>query len=248
MNTRIFRPTVLTFVAAGASVAAIAGTAGFLIGRYPLLHQFIPVHFSTEGVPDRWQMKSYTLVLMPVWVQLILAAAFAAIAALLLYRARPANAGPAAGGSEDAEGQAARQYRQRMLIAVESIGLLGAIWVSFQAVAALRIMTLWQRGWGGLGPVYGQSIVVALVLSVVVGIRAAAYLRQGSAQAQESRTRALLRGIYFSPEDPSLFVPLPSGMGWTLNFGRPGAILLMALFLFAGIGGPLIVMEFLLGE
>jgi uncharacterized membrane protein len=39
--------------------------------------------------------------------------------------------------------------------------------------------------------------------------------------------------FYFNPDDPRMVVPkrIPS-MGWTLNFGRPGAI----IFLFAFIG------------
>lgn len=240
MMRRILQPTVLTVAGAAWTVAAIAGTAGFIVGRYPLLRQFIPVHFSNQGMPDRWQVTSLVLVLMPVWVKLILAAVFAAIAGLLLYRTRP--------GDERQEGEAARQHRERMLVAAESISLLAAIWVSFQGIAAARIMLLWQRGWGGLGMMYGQSLVVALVLSIVVGIRAAAHLRHSKAATPALDSTWSFRGIYFNPDDPSLFVPLESGMGWTLNFGRPGAIFLMALFLIFGIGGPLIVVQFLLGE
>jgi uncharacterized membrane protein len=240
MNRRILQPTVLTIAGAAWTVAAIAGTAGFIIGRYPLLHQFIPVHFSNQGIPDRWQVTSYVLVLMPVWVQLILAAVFGAIAGLLLYRAKP--------GEQRQEGEPARQYRGRMLVAAESISLLAAIWVSFQGIAAARIMLLWQRGWGGLGMMYGQSLVVALVLSIVVGIRAGACLRRSRPAAPALDKNWSFRGIYFNPDDPALFVPLESGMGWTLNFSRPGAIFLMALFLIFGVGGPLIIMQLLLGE
>lgn len=241
MNRRILQPTVLTIAGAAWTVAAIAGTAGFIVGRYPMLSQFIPVHFSNQGLPDRWRVTSYVVVLMPVWVQLILAAVFAAIAGLLLYRAKP--------GDQRQEGEAASHHRERMLLAAESISLLAAIWVSFQAIAAARVMLLWQLRWGGLGMMYGQSLVVALVLSMVVGIRASGYLRhfRPAAQASAGKTWSF-GGIYFNRDDPLLLVPLEGGMGWTVNFGRPWAILLMALFLVFGIGGPLIVMQFLLGE
>jgi uncharacterized membrane protein len=81
-----------------------------------------------------------------------------------------------------------------------------------------------------------------------VGIRAAAYLRRSRPATPSLDKNWSFRGIYFNPDDPALFVPLESGMGWTLNFGRPGAIFLMALFLIFGVGGPLIIMQLLLGE
>lgn len=54
--------------------------------------------------------------------------------------------------------------------------------------------------------------------------------------------------MYFNPQDPTLFVPLRSGIGWTLNFGRPWAIILLALFLAFGIGAPLLIIRMLLWE
>jgi uncharacterized membrane protein len=45
--------------------------------------------------------------------------------------------------------------------------------------------------------------------------------------------------FYFNPDDPALFIPKRSGLGYTLNFGRRGSWALMALLL-AAILLPLI--------
>jgi uncharacterized membrane protein len=244
MTKKIYRPTVLTLIGVATTIAAIAGTAGFVVGRLPMLRQFIPVHFTAEGLPDRWLPASYMLVLMPVWVQLVLAIVFGAIGSLLLLSRRhplqPRGAG---------EDEATRQDRERMLVTAEAVSLLSAIWVTFQGIAAVRLLGLWQQGMGDLGSVYGQSLVVAIVISVIVGIRAGVSLRHAKPAPRPSEdAHWRFRGLYFNPEDPALFVPLRSGIGWTLNFGRPRAIFLLGVFLVFGIGAPLILMRFLLGE
>lgn len=239
MKREIARPTLLTGIGAAITVAAIAGTAGFILGRHPMLREFVPVHFSRQGLPDRWLQSSYTLVLMPVWVQLTLALVFGAIAGLLLYRARPED------GQQDA---VAKSDAERMLVAAEAVSLLAAIWVTFQGLAAVRIMRLWQRGWGGLGDIYGQTLIVAIVASIIVGIRAVGGLRHSPQGAAAADRNWRFWGLYFNPDNPALFVPVRSGFGWTLNFGRPGAILLMTIVLILGLGAPLIIMSFLLRE
>jgi len=239
---KIYRPTALTLVGVATTIASIAGTAGFILGRAPMLGYFLPVHFDREGVPDRWVRTSLSIVLVPVWIQLTLALVFGSIAGLLLYRTRPLN-------REVVEDAATRQDRERMLVTAEAISLLSAIWVTFQGLAAIRILRAWQRWWGDLGQIYGQSLVVAIVISVIVGIRASVNLRHATpAVRPSSDANWRFRGLYFNPEDPALFVPLRSGIGWTLNFGRPRAIAFLLVFLAFGIGAPILIMRILLGE
>lgn len=243
MTKKIYRPTVATLLAVATTIAAIAGTAGFILGRVPMLRQFIPVHFDSQGVPDRWLPASFALVLLPVWIQLTLALVFGAIAALLLYRTRPTR-------QPEAEDEGVRHDRERMLITAEAVSLLSAIWVTFQGVAAIRILGLWQRGWGGLGSAYGQSLVVAVVLSIVVGIRAGVNLRnpERTERRQTEDVHWRFSGVYFNPADPALFVPLRSGIGWTMNFGRPKSIVFLIFLMIFGFGAPLVILRFLLGE
>lgn len=232
-------PTTVTSVAAALSLAAMAGTAGFLVGRFPLLTPYLPVHFRRGGIADRWQPKSWALVLMPVWVQLSLAVVVGAIVLVLLWRAAPDT--PAA-DREHLDDDA-----RRMRAAAEGIALLGVVWIAFQALAAVQLVGLWQRGWGGLGGRYGLGVLTAIGLSVIIGIRSLARvgwaprLRDGHEEGACWR----LKVLYVNPADPALFVPARWGMSWTLNFGRPAAVVLIALALLVGIGAPVVIVRLL---
>jgi uncharacterized membrane protein len=242
MTKKIYRPTILTLLGLATTIAVIAGTTGFILGRAPLLRQFIPVRFDASGAPDRWVAFSFSLILVPVWIQLTLALVFGGIGTLLLYRTNPRSRD----GMED---EATRQDRERMLAAAEAVSLLTVIWVTFQGIAALRILWLWQWWQGNLGDTYLQCLVVAIVLSVIVGIRAAVnlrYVKPASRRTDDAHWR--MQGLYFNREDPALFVPLRNGIGWTLNFGRPRAIVFLLLFLAFGIGAPIVILRLLLGQ
>src|SRR5947207_11320569 len=114
VTKKIYRPTVLTLLGGATTIAVIAGTAGFIVGRAPLLGPFIPVRFASTGAPDRWVAFSYSLILLPVWIQLTLALLFGVIGSLLLYRTHPRS-------PEGAEDEAVKQDRERMLVTAEAI-------------------------------------------------------------------------------------------------------------------------------
>jgi uncharacterized membrane protein len=136
-----------------------------------------------------------------------------------------------------------------MLATAEAVSLLATIWVAFQGFAALRILWLWQWWQSSLGDAYLQSLVVAIVLSVIVGIRAAVNLRHANpALRQTEDVHWRMQGLYFNPEDPALFVPLRSGIGWTVNFGKPRAVMFLLLFVAFGIGVPIVLLRLLLGQ
>jgi uncharacterized membrane protein len=233
---------VLTLLGVAVTIAVIAGTAGFILGRAPMLGQFIPVRFDATGAPDRWVAFSYSVILIPVWIQLALALIFGTIGTLLLYRTNPRS-------RDGVEDEVVRQDRERMLVTAEAIILLAVIWVTFQGVAALRIIWLWQWWQGTLGDAYLRSLVVAIVLSVVVGIRAAVNMRHAKPALRQTEDAYWRRaGLYINPQDPALFVPLRNGLGWTLNLGRPRAVMFLLLFAAFGIGVPIVLLKLLLGQ
>lgn len=241
MTKKIYRPTVLTLLGIATTIAAISGTVGFILGRVPMLPPFLAVHFDSDGIADRWLAPSWALVFIPVWIQLTLTFVFGAIGSVLLYRTQRVR--------QTVEDELNRQDRERMLYTAEAVSLLSAIWVTVQGLGAIRLFIMWQRGCCGMGDIYAQSLVVAIVLSIIVGVRAAVYVRYPTPAprpTQDAHWR--LRGIYFNPDDPALFVPLRSGIGWTLNLGRPRAVLMLAVFLVFGIGAPLLILRLLLGE
>ena len=72
----IYRPTVLTLFGFATIVAAISGTAGYILGRAPSLPPVVAVHFDHQAIADRFVHTTYPIVLVPVWIQLTLTAMF----------------------------------------------------------------------------------------------------------------------------------------------------------------------------
>jgi uncharacterized membrane protein len=237
----IYRPTFLTLLGVATTIAAISGTTGYILGRAPSVPSLLAVHFDDEGIADRFVRASYPIILVPVWIQLTLAIMFGAIAGVLLYRGNKARSA--------VENEVSRQERERMLMTAEAITLLAAIWVTFQGLLAIRLIMMWQLICCGLGTIYYQSLVVCIVLSAIIGIRAAVYLQYPKPVMRETEAAHWrYPGIYFNRHDPALFVPLRNGGGWTLNFGRPQALLFVGVVVFFSIWAPVFIVRVLLGE
>lgn len=237
----IYRPTLLTLFGVGTTIAAISGTTGYILGRAPSIPPMLPVHFDDEALADRFVPASYAVILVPVWIQLTLAVVFGAIAGVLLYRTQKTRS--------VVESDVSRQERERMLMTAEAISLLAAIWVTFQGLLAVRLIMMWQLMCCGLGSLYYQSLVACIVLSALVGVRAAVYLQYPKPiprKTEDAHWR--FAGLYFNRQDPALFVPRRTGPGWTVNFGRPQAVAFMGLVLFVTIWAPLFIFRVLLGE
>lgn len=237
----IYRPTVLTLLGVAQTIAAIAGTTGYILGRAPGLPGVLAVHFDTEGFADRFVRTSYAVVFVPVWIQLTLAIVFGAITCVLLYRTHTVRSAQ--------EDEARRQERERMLITAEAISLLSAIWVTLQGLLAIQLILMWQRVCCGLGSVYYQSLFICIVVSVIVGIRAAVYLHYPKPVLRPTDdAHWRFRSMYYNRQDPAVFVPLRSGDGWTINLGRPQVLAFLAVVLFFSIWAPLSILRVLLGE
>ena len=237
----IYRPTSLTLLGVATTIAAISGTTGYILGRATSVPSLLAVHFDDQGIADRFVRASYPIILVPVWIQLTLATMFGAMAAVLLYRGNKTRSA--------VENEVSRQERERMLLTAEAITLLAAIWVTFQGLLAIRLIMMWQLICCGLGTIYYQSLVVCIVLSAIVGIRAAVYLQHPKPVVRETEAAHWrYPGIYFNRHDPSLFVPLRNGVGWTLNFGRPQALLFVGVVVFFSIWAPVFIVRVLLGE
>ena len=236
----IYRPTFLTLLGAATTIAAISGTTGYILGRAPYLPSVLPIYFDDQGIAERFVPTSYPVVLVPVWIQLTLTGLFGAIVGVLLHRSRPVRS--------VVEDELVRQHRERMLVTAEAISLLAAVWVSFQGLLAIRLIYMWQMMCCGLGTFYYQSIIVCIVLSVVIGIRAAIYSEFPTQPPPGDVAHWRAKGLYVNRHDPALFVPLPSGAGWTLNFGRPQAVAFAVLIAAFVILAPIAIFRVLLGE
>lgn len=229
MNQRWVPPSRYTLMAAFWAAGITLATATYLGLIYSTLPAQLPVRYMS-GEPIFFQVKTPVVVMLPALVQAALLSVFAALCLLLLWRARPGHdpRDPADDG--------------RMQVAVEGVALLASVWITVQAIGAARLVALWQGGRGGFGRVYNITLVVSLLISAVIVWRTTLALRHGAVSGGDTDP-ALWRftHLYFNPTDPALFVPTRRGVGWTLNFGRPLAIALIAAILVVGVGGPFLL-------
>jgi uncharacterized membrane protein len=212
-------------------------TATYLGLIYQSLPAGLPVRYM-RGEPIYFQLKTPIVVMLPALVQAALLLTFSALGLLMLWRVRP--------GGRDA-GDPADWHRMRT--AVEVVAVLGSLWITVQAIGAARLVALWQGGRGGFGRIYNVTVLVSLVISGIVVWRTTSALdREKSPATEINPAMWRLTHLYFNPQNPALFVPSRRGAGWTLNFGRPLAIVLIAAVLTAGIGGPFLLARTVLWE
>ena len=134
----IYRPTVLTLLGVAATIAAIAGTTGYVLGRAPSLPPVLAGALRRRGhcrpiragdVSDRARSGLDSADAGAVFS--------ARLSGLLLYRTHDVRSA--------VEDELTRQDRERMLMTAEAISLLAAIWVAFQGLLAVRLIIMWQK-------------------------------------------------------------------------------------------------------
>ena len=220
--------SALTRYAATLSVVAIAATTAYLFWRYPALPDILPVHFRANGRPNGWQFRTMPRVFVPVFVQLGIFLAGTTIGVLLLSRKDASTA------TELPDARAA-------VTATEAVVMMSAIWVLVQSYTAFALVRLWSGIGSTLGRGYTALEIAAVVATAVVGFRAQRRLaRPEPLPYVASQWR--LGQLYCNAEDPALFVPTRDGRRWTLNFGRPAAVLLLAGILIVGIAAPTVML------
>ncbi|HEX4346513.1 MAG TPA: DUF5808 domain-containing protein [Vicinamibacterales bacterium] len=221
-------PTGVTKWAVRAMTLIILGTAGFLMAGYDSLPDLLPVKFKAGGVPDGWQYRTPTRVLLPVFVEFALALTLGAVGALLLSRPH---------GEHDPDAPDVRAAAA----ASEAVFLIALIWVAFQGYAAWLLNWMWMHERAAPGLFYNYFELTAVVLTVIVAIRA--NLRVGRPAPRPFVAAHWRYGqLYKNPDDPALFVPTRDGRRWTLNFGRPVTAALLGLILAVGIVGPTVIL------
>lgn len=227
-SRRFLHESALTRYATILSVIAMAATTAFLLWRYRSLPDILPVHFRANGRPNGWQFRTLPRVFVPVFVQFGIFVAGSSIGLLLLSR----RDAPTATSLPDA---------RAAVTATEAITLMSTTWVVVQSYTAYALVRLWSGVGSTLGIGYTILEVVAAVLTIGIGVRA---------QRRLSRPEPLpyipahwrLGQLYCNAEDPALFVPTRDGRRWTLNFGRPAAVLLLAGILAVGIIAPTVML------
>lgn len=229
------RASPSTRLAGLAIVCIIGASAAYLAWRYATLPWLLPVHFKRSGAPDGWQFRTPMRVLLPVFVQLALAATLGMVGALLLSRPH---------GDEDPDALDVKAAAA----AAEAVTLIALIWVAFQAYGAWALVSMWTSGVAGLGFLYSYLELTGVLLTAIVAVRA--HVRLGRPEPRPFVAEHWRYGqLYKNASDPALFVPTRDGRRWTLNFGRPVTAALLGLILAVGIVGPTVILAlFLRGQ
>jgi hypothetical protein len=109
-------------------------------------------------------------------------------------------------------------------------------WVSLAVVGGLAAMAVLLPSAEPSSPhVFLVMFLGAIVLALIAGGRGLVTATRKMAAEGESLPKGYGPLIYRNPEDPRLIVPKLVGIGWTFNFARPAAWLLLALLLLPAI-------------
>jgi uncharacterized membrane protein len=213
-------------------LALIAATALYLATTYAAAPAIIATHIDAAGRPNAYTPKTIGSDFLLVWFQLSLYILLT-VMGVLLVRAK-AQAG-----------RASARFRQvwlRYLFGLKVLLMLlfGGIAASIaQAEIASSAASIW---W-----VLPASLVFVAVV-IIAAITLAVRTGQGGARLSPAETASdrmddrywKAGAIYVNRNDPSLFVEKRFGVGWTLNFGNPKAVIALVVIIAAAVLLPLL--------
>jgi uncharacterized membrane protein len=202
-----------------ASLLPPAVAAWVIQSRWASIPDPMPIHFGIDGQADRWAPKSIEPFLMLLFVLLAINVGIG-LSAVFIQKSRHIQAVGQAAQSELA--------RRSKLIQMLVVSLLFAnTTLALVAVAMAKLVSI--------GSVLGVILAATLAL-VFYSFWFANQLAADRAD-QEAPTDSLsdehwrLGIFYANADDPAVMVEQRTGVGYTLNFARPQAWLVLAVFL-----------------
>jgi uncharacterized membrane protein len=210
--------------------ALLAGTAIWLNSYWKQIPEVFPIHWGANGQPNNWTTRSLGGVYGPLLIGAVLCVLMGFLAYAMLRWSRAIRVGGTAGEGE-------RRFRVlvvSILVAFEYFLAVEFMWVG------LTPLSHQQAGPPGLGPMLLFALVFVVVVVVLV-------MRFGQGGTRLVTSTAVASGavapvgdrtpdkywklglIYINRNDPALFVEKRFGIGYTLNFGHPGAWIFLAL-------------------
>lgn len=226
----------------------VIGTAVWGIVRYPSLPDRLPTHFTGSGAADHWAAKSVGTAFLPVFTQVGTTALILAVT-WLAFRSRP-DLDP------DRPAGSAHRHRRFSVQVVASALVLTAL-VDLSALAAA--WQIWHPGTRRSPLLVVLPALLGLLVVVVVAIRtgqAGSRLPAGEGGDGEGDEDGTARAtgvvhadddrhwraglLYVNRADPAVFVQKRFGVGWTINFGNPRGVALLAALLALAVVVPLV--------
>jgi uncharacterized membrane protein len=219
-------------LAAGVACGAFAIAYSWV--HYAELPDMVPTHFGPSGAPDAWRPKSFfTVMLLPIGV-LVMGSILGGVAWLTAHAKRALRR-----SAEAASLEAQLRFRAAITRYLCGAAILVMVLLTSISIQSVRV---------GLGESRRLSSAVAVVgvLVVVYAIAGTVYLAlrygQGGARIEKARADTpltngladnrhwVLGTFYVNRDDPSFLVEHRFGLGYTLNFGNPRAVALLAVF------------------
>jgi uncharacterized membrane protein len=204
-------------------LAIIVATAAYLAPHYADAPAFIPTHYDIAGNPSRFAPKSVGSYFSLVWVQIFIEVILTSATVLIV-------------GAKAIPGIADERFRRlwlRMLYAIKvlTLLLLGSIaMILASATAGTRAPAAYI-----VAVVFGFTFII-LFITMALALRTG----QGGARIGAPNETATDRTsdrhwtlgvIYVNRDDPAVLVEQRFGVGWTLNFGNPRAVMIFAALL-----------------
>jgi uncharacterized membrane protein len=185
-----------------------------------------PIHWGMNGQPDNWATRSLIGVFLPLLTGAFFCALLGFFAHAILRWSRVIRMGGAAGESE----HYFRRTVVSILVAAEYFLALVFAWAGILDLSAVR------TGPPGVVPMRVLSLSFTAVVTLLMmragqgGSRLARGAAAGLVIPAGDRTadRFWKLGLFYSNgDDPALIVEKRFGIGYTINFGHPGAWLLI---------------------
>jgi uncharacterized membrane protein len=185
----------------------LAAGALWLRARWDSLPEVLPVHWGFDGRPDRFAPRTVPNVALPLFL-----GAGACLFILLTVLAMRAFA-PRKG----------RRAVMRIMLGAQLV--VAGTCVGATVLVASSAQHVWP-------------LLVFVGLAVVVLLGFALSTTPKLREEGALRNPASWHGLFYADrDDPALFVPKRYGAGYTLNFGRPAAVVIMLLLAAAALGG-----------
>ncbi|HEX2573266.1 MAG TPA: DUF5808 domain-containing protein [Polyangia bacterium] len=220
------RPLTLPggWVGVGLPFGILGATALYLKSRWDDLPASFPVHWGLEGA-DRFATRAPHTVYGSLFIGAVMCAVLIGLMVAIIRTARPVHVRGAAAAADAAR----RQLILQLLAATE---YFLAVEVSLVALLPLLPEELQRQAVVVLGILpLGLALGVALM-----ALRARDRLdvpveAQGGVTVGDRMADSCWKGgiFYVNPDDPALFIEKRLGIGYTLNFGRPGAWVLIGV-------------------
>ncbi|SDW69618.1 DUF5808 domain-containing protein [Paenibacillus sp. CF384] len=209
-------------------VALIAVSAISAVLLWDQIPNKLAVHYNITFQPDRYAAKGFGPVFMFNIVQLFLLAIMMGADYVVKHATQHAR--------PEMTNEKSWQFRYANSVFLYGLSLLLVLYFSYVQATTLYG---WPRVLLLIGTIALFVLIIGGLAFLIIYIRRLRLTQHLDGDLGEEG-RWMAGGIYYNPQDPSIFVPKKYGIGWTLNFGRPTSWLVIATlfaipFLIAGV-------------